>query len=458
MDVMATLVKNFLNVTYQDLSGDAIIAAKKSILDTIGVTIAGSSVPGCKLLLAPIEEWGGKPESTIAVFGNKVPAHLAALINGTMARALEIADVFDRFPLHPSASIIPACLAVAERKGNVSGMDFITAVALGQDMKIRMALANGMGPIESGRYNLFKIFSATGAVGRILVLDEEKLSNAMGISFTHMVGDAQGAYDGAMTHYLQQGIVAKLSIEAVILAQAGITGAKNVLQGKNGFYNAYEPNPKIDALTNDLGKVFKGTEISIKIYSACRACHEAIDLALGLVNDEGVKPDDIDQITIKVNEPVYALVCNPVDQKRIPKTSVDAQFSIPYSVAASLIKGDFFIDELKGDAIADKEILDLAQRITPVVDSGCQTGLVIGSTVMILKMKNGNELSRKTQFPKGNPNNPITLVECAGKFRKCMKYSDRAFSEAHISRIIEFINELEKKNDMAELAKLLVPT
>ncbi|MCX5814837.1 MAG: MmgE/PrpD family protein [Proteobacteria bacterium] len=458
MDIMATLVRNLLDVSYKDLPSDAVTAAKKSILDTIGVTIAGSSVKGCQLLLAPIEEWGGRQESTIAVFGNKVPCHLAALANGTMARALEIADVFDQFPLHPSASIVPACLAVAERRGNVNGMDFVTAVALGQDMKIRMALANRLGPIQSGRYNLFKIFPATGAVGRILGLDEEKLSNAMGIAFTHMVGDAQSAFDGAMTHYLQQGIVAKLAIEAVLLAQAGITGSKNVLQGKYGFYNAYEPNPNIDALTNDLGKAFKGTEISIKMYSACRANHEAIDLALGFVKDDGISPDDIDQITIKVNESVYALVCHPLDQKRHPKTSVDAQFSMPFAVAASLVKRDFFIDELKEDAITDEKILSIAKRITPVIDNSCQTDLVIGSTVMILKTKEGKELLRKTQFPKGNPKNPITMDECVNKFIKCTKYSDRVFSETNISRIVEFISELEKKKDMSELAKLLVPT
>jgi len=457
MDLMETLVKHIYKISFEDLPADAKTAAKKAIIDTIGVIIAGSSVKGCQILLEQIREWGGRKESTIAVFGDQAPSHLAALANGTMARALEIADVFDRFPLHPSASLVPACLAIAERQGNITGKEFITAIALGHDLKIRMALANKLNPIQSGRYNLFKIFPPTGAVGKLLGLDQEQLSNAMGIAFTQMVGDGQSALDGAMTHYLQQGIVAKSAIEAALLAKRGITGAKNILQGRYGFYNAYEPDPNLEALTCGLGRTFNGVEISIKLYTSCRATHESIDLALALIREEGINPHEIDQITVRVNDQVYNLVCHPLDRKHHPQTSVDAQFSLPYTIAAAMIKGDFFIDELAEETIKNPEILRIAQRVTPVVDSKCKTDLIIGSTVMEIRTRGGKQFQRETQFPKGNPRNPISMDDCIKKFQKCINYSTRAFPKAHIEKIAECVENLEVLEDVTQLTKLIAP-
>lgn len=455
MDIMFTLVENLLNTKFQALPDAAVSSAKKSILDTLGVTIAGSSDKGCQLLREHIIELGGRAESSIAVFGDRVPCNLAAFVNGTMARALEIADVFDRFPLHPSASIVPACLSIAEKRGNISGKKLITAVALGHDMKIRMALANKIGPIQSGRYNLFKIFPAIGAVGNLWGLDREQLLNAMGIGFTHMVGDAQSAFDGAMTHYLQQGMVAKLAVEDVLLAQKGITGSKNVLQGRYGFYNAYEPDPNLDALTNELGKVFKGVEISIKFYSACRACHEAIDLAREIVAENNITPEEIKSVTIRVSDSVYALVCSPLETKRHPKTAVDAQFSIPFTVSAAIVRGDFFIKELNETTITDQKIVDLAQRVTPIIDDNCKTDLVIGAAVMDIQLIDGRKCSGKTQFPKGNPNNPVTMEDCVRKFEKCLQYSVRPFSKSQSEDIVKCVTKLEELSDVAELARMI---
>ena len=457
MDVMATLVNNIHRVTFNDLTAEAIEAAKRATIDTLGVIIAGSSVGGCKLLIDYIRDRKGPPESTIAVFGDKAPCDLVALANSTMARSLEIADVFDGFPLHPSSSIIPACLAIAEYQGNINGKEFISSVALGHDLLVRMALANKTGPIQSGRYNLFKIFPPTGAAGKLMGLDEEELGNAMGIAFTQMVGDGQSALDGSMTHYLQQGMVAKSAVEACLMARKGITGAKNVLQGRYGFYNAYEPDPNLDAVTSDLGQEFKGAEISIKFYSSCRATHEAIDLALYMINEKGIDPKAIEKITVKVNGPVYRLVCDPLDGKRCPQSSVDAQFSLPYTVAAAMYRGDVFVHELDNETIKDPDILALASRVTPVVDRECETDLVIGATIMEVETRDGRRHSKKIQFPTGNPRNPVEMDHCVEKFKKCLRYSRTPFSKENVNKVIGLLCDLEKLENVAALCTLMVP-
>jgi 2-methylcitrate dehydratase PrpD len=458
MDIMATLVKNLAAVTYDDLTPEAVDAAKKAVVDTIGVMFAGSSVKGCQILEAHIKDLGGPPESTVAVFGGMVPAYLAAQANGAMARALEIDDVSDEFVLHPSVSIIPACLAAAERHSGINGKELITAIALGQDIMFRMAAATKLSAIISGRYNLFRVFAATAAVGKLMGLGEDELLNAEGIAYSQMAGDGQSARDGAMTSFIQSGTVAKSAIESVLLAQRGIEGSKNVLQGPSGFFNAIEPDPNLDALVFELGRTFRGAEICIKPYTSCRLTHEAIDLALDIKKENRIGVNRIAKIIVRVNEQCFNLVCNPLDQKRQPRTMVDAQFSLPYTVAAALVKGDVFIEEVTEKAIKEADILSLAQRITPVLDNRCKTGLSVGSSIMEMTTQDGQTFVKETRLPKGNHRNPLSMDEVVEKFKKCVSFSARTFRHEHVVKMLDLFNKLEELQEVRAITELLAPS
>jgi len=133
MDAAYLFAKNLISVNYEDIPEDVVEATKKQILDNLGVAVGGSSKLGVKELLELIIDWGGKEESTILCYGNKVPAPNAAQVNATMSHALDYDDTGNG-PVHSSAVIVPTCLAVAERKGKLSGREFITAVSLGVDM------------------------------------------------------------------------------------------------------------------------------------------------------------------------------------------------------------------------------------------------------------------------------------------------------------------------------------
>jgi len=459
MDVMGTLVKHISSVTFEDLPPEAVMAAKKAIADTIGVIIAGSSVKGCQLLTEYIKEQGGNKESTVAVFGVKAPAYLAAQANGSMGRALEIDDVYDVFPLHPDASVVPACLAIAERQGGINGKELITAVALGQDLMIRMALATKLSPIISGRDNLFRVFAIAGVAGKLLGLREEQLSDAMGIAYSQMVGDLQNLVDGAMAVYIQQGTVAKSGIESALMAQKGITGTRNVLQGPSGFYNVIEPDPNIDNLTSELGKVFKGGDLSIKLHTSCRCTHEAIDLALEMVGRGGIDPKSIKAVTIRVNMQTFNLVCQPLQRKYNPVTESDAKFSLPFTVAAAMLKGKVFVDEVDDNAVKDPNILALAKKITPILDKKLESELIpsLGSTIIELETEDGNKVLKRIDYPKGNFMNPVGMNDVIGKFRKSVIYSAVPFSSDQVHEMIQIFQELEELKDVAELARLLVP-
>lgn len=458
MDLMALLVNNITKTQFSDLPSEAVEVAKKGILDTVGLILGGSSMRGCQLLVQAIKEMGGKEESTIAVFGGKVPPNLAALINGAMSRALDIDDVHDVFVLHPDVVIVPAALAIAECQKGITGRDLITAVALGQDLMVRMGYAAKGKPVNLARLNPFKIFPVTGTVGKLKGLDDEQLLNAMGIAYSHLVGDAKAARDRVMTFYIQEGEAGRSGVEAVLYAEKGITGARSILDGELGFFKGiYQQDCSLEALTSDLGSRFMGDEIAFKRYCSCRNTHEAIDLAIGMVKNRKINPIKIEQVTVRVNQESYMRTCQPLEQKRRPKDRLDALFSTPYTVATALIKGDVFIDEMTDEMIKDPDVLQLAARVMPVQDDRCENGTAVGVTVLEIQTTDSQNYSDSQSLPLGNPQNPIGWDECVTKFKKCANNADKHFANSQVDELIGKLSFLEDLEDCSQLARLMVP-
>jgi 2-methylcitrate dehydratase PrpD len=244
-----------------------------------------------------------------------------------MARAREIDDCLDFLPVHPSASTVPALLALAEWKGGMSGRDFLTGLAVGQDLMIRMGLSLRRNGLQSGRNNMFRIFGSTAALAKAMGFEVAEVRNALGVAFSFAVGDGQSALDGSLTLRLQQGIAAQGAVLSMLLTSKGFTGAHDFLLGKFGYFRAFEPNPRIEYLTKDLGKSFYGDQISIKPYSACRAAHSAINLALRIRSEEHVDPRSITRVVVRTCPEVYRLAIMEVEVAGVP--SVRREIDLP---------------------------------------------------------------------------------------------------------------------------------
>ena len=436
---------------FEDLSPLAISTAKRSTLDTIGAMVAGSTAPGVATVVNLAKGWGGKKEAHLIGFGDQLPAPLAAWCNGTMARALEIDDCVDFLPAHPSASAVPALLVLAELKGGLSGRDFITSLAVGQDLIIRMGLAVRQNAMQSGRNNLFKIFGPTGALARAMGFGPEDAQNALGLAFSFAVGDGQCALDGAMSLRLQQGIVAQGALLSVLLASNGFTGARDFLLGNFGYLKAFEPDPRLEYLSDDLGRAFYGERITIKPFSSCRATHSAIDLALSLSKEHDLNTRRIRQVTVCTSPEIHNLVASPHEVKIKPDSVATAQFSIQYTVAAALMRGDVFLKELEPNAIKDETILGLASRVQVVPDPFLRTESVLGRTVMEIDIEGESTLQQEMESPLGSPSRPMEYDACAEKFMKCASYSVNPLQAERLQELIEKVSHLEDLDDVSAL-------
>ncbi len=453
LDIAETVVK----VEFGDLPSAVVEATKKDILDTLATTLAGSAVPGGKEVAEVMADWGGKEESSVLVFGGRLPAPSAALANGTMAHALDFDDTYDAIPLHAGAATISASLAVAEAVGPVSGERFIAAVTMGVDVMCRLGLATVMGLRGWHLTGVYGYFGAAAAAGKLLGLDRGAMVDALGLAYAQAAGNNQGLHDGALTKRLNPGFGARGGITAAYMARRGITGGTNILAGKTGLFEVYhrgeyDPEP----LRAELGTRFEVANLSYKPWPCGRALHGFIDATLQLVHEFDIRPDEVLGITIYVESDDWHFAF-PLETKRRPRNHVDTQFSVPWVVATAIARRKVVIDDFTEQAIGDPIVLGLAEKVTPQVSDDMKRPMRDAkSGAVSIRTKRG-EWYRRVDLPRGHPSNPLAIDDICEKFRDCAAHAARPLERANVEAALDLVRRLEEQDDIRSVIALLVP-
>lgn len=460
MDAIVPLAKHLIERNFADIPLEVIQATKKSILDTLAGILAGSSALGCPEIVRQAIHWGGREESTIINYRQKVPVFLAALANGTMARAVDFDDVFEPGTLHASTSIVPTAFAVAEMKEGIDGRQFLNAVALGIDMICRMASANRIPPGVSGMNATFQCayFGCAGVAGKIMGLDEEKMIHAMGLAYSQTSGNSENLVEGTLATRFCQGLAAQGGVYSAIFSHKGVTAAKEVLEGKFGYYPVYQGGEyDRKKLLDGLGEDFQGVNLTTKRYPCCMHTHAAIEGVLKIAREFHLQSSDVEKITVKVNQQGFNFVCSPMEKKRTPRTIPEAQFSLPYVVATALVKGKVFFEDFTAEEIQNPYVLRIASKIDCLVDSGLEKIAQGGVTPAVVEVttKRGECLSQQVNDRKGSPKNPMNMDEIADKFRRCTDFARQPVPEQNTKEIIALVKEIETLDDVTQILKLL---
>ncbi|NLL38532.1 MAG: MmgE/PrpD family protein [Clostridiales bacterium] len=460
MDASYLFVRNFMNTEYEKLSRKAVEETKKQVLDFVAVAVGGYSQAGARQVRELAIEWGGAAQSTIIGCGTKVPAPMAAQANSSMAHSLDFDDVHEAAIMHPGVITIPTSLAVAELTGGLSGKDLICTIAVGGDMISRMGLATrpGQNIHKYGwHFTTLNGFMVSAAVaGWLLGLDEEGMLSAIGIGYHQASGNGQAVKDGALTKRLGPGFGVRGGIMAALLAQKGVTGAKNSLEGVSGYYSVYHMGEySRDILVGELGERFECENISIKPYPCCRGTHPTIDAALKLTNENRIDAKDVESIKIWCGKGTLGLLGEPLEVKARPRNFVDSQFSLAWGCAAAIVKKRVTLGCFTEEAIKDKDILDVAAKISVENDPRFDTG-GLEPVRMRIRTKDGKTYETLAETATGSPEKPATFDECIEKLRDCIEFSGNKLSGQSADRLIEMISRLEDVEDIRELINLLV--
>jgi 2-methylcitrate dehydratase PrpD len=372
-----------------------------------------------------------------------------------MGHCLDYDDFHYSAKIHPSTSVVPAAIAVAEYRGKATGKELLTAVAIGADMSTRMGLATTwrfpwhMSPL-TGHY------SAAAACAKILGLKPEHIVDAFGIALCQAAGSMELRWGvGSDIGGMYAAFPARSGSLSALMAEHDITGIKDSFESKGGFLNLYFGGEyKRDVLLSELGKRFEGVNTGFKPWPACAHTHPHIESVLNLMKEHNLKPGDIAEITSYVGDYTKYL-CEPLEGRRKPKTGPDAKFSIPFTVAVAATKGEVKLKYYTPEGLNDKDILAMAQKVNPKIDADFNIARDLPPGKTELKTVKGEVFSQRVDHPYGHPDKPVSLDSLISKFRECAGFAIKPLPEEKLDKIIELLTHLEEVKDVSEITALL---
>jgi 2-methylcitrate dehydratase PrpD len=417
MESLSSVYAGFvLDTRYESLKPEVIRQAKSLILDLLGVSLAGyQSMEFPRWVVQYLAGLGGTPEATIFQTRKKYPALNAVFANASCAHAIDMDDGHRYGALHPGTVIIPAALGAAELAGATT-KDFITGVVAGYEVMIRVGAAINPSSLNRGFHatGITGTFGAAAAGASILNLTLEETIGAFGMAGLQSAGVLQINHDveGAKVKPINPARAAQAGLFACILAQKGAKGPLHIFEGEDGYLKAFTDKVNPDWLTRELGQTFEICNAYVKFYAACRHVHACVDAALEAVRTTPVKIPEIKKITIETY-PAAIRLAGIVDVT----TPSAARFSIPYSVALALVRGNAGADQYTEENIRNREIRDLAGKIEFSVGKKWEEAYPNkrGASVRITD-RHGREGFAEVDLAKGEPENPASWEEVYNKF------------------------------------------
>lgn len=440
----------------------ALRAARRRIFDTIGVALAAVDQEPVSISRRVVEAAGGTAESSVFGSKSRLPASAAALVNGTMAHALDFDDTHLPSVLHPSASVVPAVLALGEAVG-ASGHAAVAAVAAGNEITCRLGMASYDPELRNSimfehGLHATSICGTIGAAAGCAALlgDEQTIADAMGIAASMGAGLLEANRTGGSVKRIHCGWAAHGGITAARLAAAGLTGPPTVLEGRFGFFEAYsEGRFAVDALLGGLGEQWEIERLFTKPYPTNHFTHAGIDAALAL-RKQGLAVGDIVAIELGVPAPVLRTIAEPREEKARPQTGYHAKFSGPFTVATALVGGGGLgvsADDFTDDAVQDPERLRLASLVHCVADAEASAEFPHQFPgVLRVRLTDGTEHEHRVTHTRGGPDNPLSEDELELKFRL---NAERVLGAGGVEAVAETISRLEELADVSGLTTLL---
>lgn len=398
-----------------DLPPSVLDAAKYYTLDWLGSAIAGTATTPGRVFLDHAAAQAGGPATVIGL-AERRGAPTAALVNGALSHIVEMDDLHRASVVHPGAVVIPAALAVADWLG-AAGLDFLAAVVLGYEVAIRIGEAVG-----KSHYRIWHntatcgVFGSAAAAGWLFGLTLEQMVWALGSAGTMAAGLWEFNADGAMSKPLHAGHAASGGLLAADLGRRGLTGARRILEGERGFFAATSQDADPQQVVAGLSPAMTSYRIpgvSIKPHASCRHTHPAVDAALQIRSRLGPAVEQIDTAAVDTYQATLALTDHPA-----PLHPHACKFSMHYCVASALLRGSVGLADFDPAEIMDPARRALMQRVTvhhsPDLEARYPAAWPARVTVTL---SDGRTLVQSVDYPKGDPENPLSWDELKAKFR-----------------------------------------
>jgi len=455
MGVTRTLARYTAGTTFDDLPKKVVEQAKLCILNILGVAFGGYKTRIGRLHIEMAKDFGGgNPQATIIGDGSKVSAPMAAYANGNLAFALDYEDMI-HYILHPGYISVSAGMAIGEKLKS-SGKDFITAITLAYEVAGRIGLS--MQPtLERGSKvwgEQYTPFAGVVPAGKLLGLDEDQMDIAFGVTGTYATVPSVYKYFGIVkeTRPMKEvkigwGWMCMAGVFAALSAKQGFKGGYGVLDGEEGFWIMEGSDQcDFDKMTEELGTKYLIMETEFKVHPSIGWVHPVHITTKELVEEHDIKPEDVERVIVS------GMMTNRLDDYS-PAGPVDAMFSLPYTIATTILREKLLPDMYSEEKIKDPEIQGLLKKIKcepdPEADELWFDKLYLLFNIEIT-LKDGKQISRQVEWPKEKP--PFGKKEVEQKYRDL---AELVVPADRVERIMETVYNLENLKDISELASLL---
>jgi 2-methylcitrate dehydratase PrpD len=438
-----------------DVPAHVVRKATLLTLDTLGSCLASSRQDFGVAVLRTAERLGGPSESTLIGAKGKVGAANAVLANATLAHRLDFDDTREDAIVHTGAVAVTTALAVGEALGS-SGRAVLEALVAGVEVMCRVGLAVP-GRFHARHYHPTALcggFAAAAVASKLHNLSEDELARALGICGSQASGIIEYLADGSWTKRLHPGWAAHAGVAATLLAQSGFTGPETVFEGEHGFYLAFaggHDDAQLRGLVESLGRTWELEQLTFKPYPCGSIAHPYMDCALRLREDHRIRPEDIAEIRCRTAAGPVPRLCEPLAAKHRPPNGYAAKFSLPYLLAAILVKGRATLAEFTDAAVSDESVLTVASRASYELDASIDYPRQFIGHVAI-RLRDGRVFEARQDHPRGGPDAPMTRDELELKFRG---NAGLALAESQISEVIRTVSALHDQDRVTELMESL---
>lgn len=436
--------------SYASLPPEVVTALKRILLDTLGTTLAATTLGvGRRELVQVVRDAGGTPEATLLGLGDRVPALAAALANGGLSHALNFDDVSAGGAGHMGVTSIPAALAVAEKHGGIPGRDFLAAMASGCEVMARIGVAikrseEGYTESKPQPTQMPGYFSCAAAAGRALGLTPPQMHSAFGLALMQCGGGRQPVLEGRPAKAIYAAFCNQGGALSALLAAQGLEADCDLLLGEAGFFKTFYGGRYDRAvLVEGLGKEFYLLNVGFKPWPTTGVAHPFILAALELRGR--LDPSSIEKVHLIGGEHAQTF-CEPLATRTQPKSPVEAEDSVPFSVAKALANGRLGLADLQPGRVGldQPEAVRIAGRISYSIEAS------LGSAGIVEVTAGGQEY--RARVDKAPPMGYEALVE---KFMDCAGLAAAPLPEGTLRRVVEMVERLEEVEDVAAIPALL---
>lgn len=402
-----------LAVQIEQIPVDVQRAAKRHMLDGVGLAVAARRLDAARAAVR-VGEQHATHEGVRALGSDlRMEAGAAALVDGVLVHALDFDDTHAGGLVHATAVSLPATLAVGQRERS-TGADALVAMVLGLETVCRVAAASPYGFQARGMHatSICGTLSSALVASRLSGVSVATTTSALGIAGSLSSGLLEFLDTGSDTKTLHPGFASMNGVLAAALAAAGGNGPSTVLEGRRGIFATMSSREAdTESIVADLGHRWETTQISIKPIPACQLLHVTVDAGKGIPGDW----QQISAIEAVVHPDSAGVVCEPRDTKNEPKSPYDAKFSLPWSLAASIIDGQVTLDTYSLEGIARPEVADLAAKVR-IIAGPTDVAAADAPGFVRVTYRDGSTWEGSVGGSRGTPAYPLSDEDLKAKF------------------------------------------